>query len=105
MPKLKSIQSRKTFIREWRKHRGLTLQGLADRLDMTPSHFSMLERGIRAYTQETLEKTAGALNTDVGSLLARDPLEPPQFTTIWEKAKPAQRKKITEMAKKIVEGK
>src|SRR5262245_739637 len=103
MPKkLKSILQRKTFIREWRKHRGLTLQGLADRLDMTPSHFSMLERGVRGYTQETLEKVASALDTDVASLLARDPLEPPHLATIWEKAKPAQRNKILEIARTIV---
>jgi transcriptional regulator with XRE-family HTH domain len=34
-----------TYIREWRKHRGLTLGEVADRLDMTPGHISMLERG------------------------------------------------------------
>jgi helix-turn-helix protein len=34
-----------TYIREWRKHRGLTLEKVADRLDMTPSHISMLRLG------------------------------------------------------------
>jgi transcriptional regulator with XRE-family HTH domain len=38
---------------------------------MTASHLSMLERGERAYTQETLESIARALNTDEASLLGR----------------------------------
>jgi len=102
MPKLKPLQNRKTFIREWRHHRGMTLQRLADRLDMTPSHFSMLERGMRGYTQDTLEKVASALQTDVGSLLIRDPADPDIIWTIWEKAKPTQRKQIMEVARTIV---
>jgi len=102
MKKWSGITVRKTFIRQWRQHRGLTLQGLADRLDMTPSHFSMLERGIRGYTQDTLEKVSSALQVDVGSLLTRDPMEPPDLAAIWQKAKPAQRKKILEMTRSMV---
>jgi transcriptional regulator with XRE-family HTH domain len=34
-----------THIREWRRHRGLTVEKLAIRLEMTPAHISMLERG------------------------------------------------------------
>ena len=102
MPRKRTPQHQKVFVREWRKHRGLTLQMLADRLDMTPSHFSMLERGERGYTQETLEKLESALNTDVGSLLVRDPTDPSEFWSLWDKAKPGQRKQIVEVAKTIV---
>jgi len=91
---------RPTFIRQWRQHRGLTLQRLADRLGMTPSHFSVLERGGLGYTQSTLEAVASALQTDVASLLMRDPTD--AIWSIWDRAKPAQRKQITEMAKTIV---
>jgi len=100
MAKSRTAKLQKIFVRQWRKHRGLTLQRLADRLDMTPSHFSMLERGERGYTQETLEKLASALNTDVGSLLVRDPTD--EFWSLWDKAKPGQRKQIVEVAKTIV---
>src|SRR3954447_17975404 len=65
-----------TYVREWRKHRGLTLEKVADRMDMTPGHISLLERGQRGYTQETLEAVAAALQTDVASLLIRDPTDP-----------------------------
>src|SRR5215470_14713063 len=93
---------RPTFIREWRKHRGLTLEQMADRLDMTSSHLSMLERGQRGYTQETLEAVAEALQTDVASLLMRDPDDPEAIWSIWDHAKPAQRKQIVEIAKTLV---
>ena len=91
---------RKTYIREWRKYRGLTLDALASRLeeagahDVGPSHLSMLERGQRAYTQATLEALADALRTDVASLLMRDPSQPDALWSIWDKAKPGERRNI-----------
>ena len=102
MPKQTKFTKRKTFIRQWRHHRGWTLQRLADRLDMTHSHFSMLERGERGYVQDTLEKVAGALNTDVASLLMRDPSDTDAIWSLWDLAKPGQRKQIVEIAKTIV---
>lgn len=94
--------ARRTFIREWRKYRDLTLEQLAERLDMTSSHLSMLERGQRAYTQDTLEAIADALMTDVASLLMRDPSDPEAIWTIWEQAKPGQRKQIVDVARALV---
>ena len=93
---------RRTYIREWRKYRGLTLEKVADRLDMTPGHISMLERGQRGYTQETLEAVASALQTDVASLLMRDPTDPDAIWSIWDQAKPGQRRQIVEIAKTLV---
>jgi transcriptional regulator with XRE-family HTH domain len=93
---------RRTYIREWRKHRGLTLEKVADRLDMTPGHISMLERGQRGYTQETLEAVASALQTDVASLLMRDPTDPDAIWSIWDQAKPGQRRQIVEIVKTLV---
>jgi transcriptional regulator with XRE-family HTH domain len=91
-----------THIREWRKHRGLTLEKVADRLDMTPGHISMLERGQRGYTQETLEAVAAALQTDVASLLMRDPTDPEAIWTVWDQAKPAQRRQLLIIAQALV---
>lgn len=93
---------RKTFIREWRQHRGLTLEQLADRLDMTPSHMSMLERGQRAYTQETLEAVAEALQTDAASLLMRNPTDPDAIWSIWDQAQPGERRQIVEVARALL---
>lgn len=94
---------RRTFIREWRKFRGLTLEQMAARLDMTPSHLSMLERGQRSYTQETLEALADALNTDVASLLMRDPSDPEAPWSIWEILKPVQRRQAIRLLRALAE--
>lgn len=99
---------RRTFIREWRKHRNLTLEQLSSRLeelglhDLGPSHLSMLERGQRAYTQQTLEALSEALQTDVASLLMRDPTDPDAIWSVWDQAKPGQRKQIVEIAKTLI---
>jgi len=92
----------RTYIRPWRHHRGLTLERLAGRLDMTASHLSMLERGQRGYTQDTLEALARALQTDVASLLMRDPSDPDAIWSIWDQAKPGQRRQIVEIARTLV---
>lgn len=63
----------RTTIRQWRKHKGLTLEQLGGAIDMTESHLSMLERGERGYTQETLERIAAALNVEPSKLLGRLP--------------------------------
>ena len=55
IPDMVEKQHRPTFIRQWRKHRDLTLEQLSSRLDdMAPSNLSMLERGLRGYTRRRL---------------------------------------------------
>lgn len=93
---------RKTYIRAWRKHRGLTLEQLAERIgDMVASNLSMLERGQRGYTQNTLESIAEALNTTVAALLTRKPSDEEDIWPIWEAATLVQRQQISEIAKTI----
>jgi len=93
---------KRTFIREWRQHRHLTLEQLAARMDMTASHFSMLERGLRGYRQETLEVIAEALQTDAGSLIMRNPKDDDAIWSIWDHAKPGERQMIADIARTIV---
>ena len=93
---------RRTFIREWRQARGLTIEQLAARLDdMAPSNLSMLERGQRGYVQDTLERIAQELQTDVAALLTRKPTEDEPISQIWNEASPAQRRQIVAIAKTI----
>ena len=100
-PIKKKRQFRRTYIREWRKYRELTLEELASRVDMTASHFSMLERGQRGYTQETLEAIAVALQTSDGALLTRNPLDDSADWSVWDQAKPAERKLALELLKTV----
>lgn len=91
-------QYRRTFIRQWRMHRGLTLERLADRVDMSVSALSYLERGQSGYTQETLERLAEALMTDPASLLIRNPEDPEAIWSIWDQASEDERRQIVEIA-------
>ena len=100
MPKLKKF--RPTCIRQWRHYRGLTLEAVAERIDMTPGLVSLVERGLRGYTQDTVEALASALRTEPAALLTRDPTDPKAIWAIWDKAKPGQRKRIMEAAQKLV---
>ena len=92
---------RKTYIREWRQHRNLTLEQLAERLAMTASALSMLERGLRGYAQETLEAIAHALQTDVASLLMRNPEDAAAIWSIWDNASEGEKRQIVEVAQAI----
>lgn len=99
---------RKTYIREWRKFRNLTQEQLSSRLeelgqhDLGPTALSMLERGERAYTQQSLEALAEALSTDAASLLMRNPMDPEAIWSVWEQAKPGERRMIVDIAKTVV---
>lgn len=103
-------QYSKTFIREWRKHRNLTLEQLSDRLQtMYPgldgtTHASLgrIERGLQPYNQPLLDAIAEALGTDAPSLLIRDPGDPEGLWSIWDQARPGQRRQIVEIAKTLV---
>lgn len=112
VPIPKRPQYRRTFIRQWREHRKLTLETLAERIgdrlralglaeDYTHATLSRLERGLVRYEQPILEAIADALNTDVASLLMRDPTDSEALWTVWEHAAPGEREKIVEVAKTI----
>lgn len=71
---------RRTFIREWRVKRGLSLRQLAARLEQEPggasiSHASLgrIETGSQAYTQPIIEAIAAALGVEVMDLLEVHP--------------------------------
>lgn len=64
------------YIRQWRKHRHLTQEQLAGRVEMTASSISQLESGKQGYTDQTLAAIAHALTCEPADLLARDPTKP-----------------------------
>lgn len=71
---------RKTYIREWRQFRGLSLRKLSDRIESEPgitsiTHASIqrIEMGEQPYNQETLEALAVALDCSPTDLLNVNP--------------------------------
>lgn len=93
---------RKTFIRQWRKHKGLTLQRLAERVGTTHATLSRLERGEHPYSQAMLEALAEALGADPASLLMRNPQDQEAIWSIWDQAKQGEKQAISEIARTIV---
>lgn len=77
----KERQYRRTYIKEWRAKRGLSLRRLAERLEQTPggdlliSHASIgrIEKGIQPYSQPILEAIAEALGVSASMLLEVNP--------------------------------
>lgn len=111
MAKVKSRlkdKSPRHYIKQWRKHRGLTLERLAERIGVTNSALSQLERGKVNYTQPMLEILAEALNCRPADLVGRPPEkdfgvrpEYERFMAIVEGATDDERRRIEEMAQII----
>lgn len=99
---LAMLKRRRTFIKEWRKFRHLTQEQLAERVDMSHGNVSLIERGLQNYTQETLEAFADALRCEPADLLMRDPTDPEAIWSLWDKAKPGERKMIVDIAKTVL---
>lgn len=98
---------KRTFIRQWREFRELSQDRMVARLaeagiEMSIATLSRIETGIQPYTQDTLEAIAEALRTDAASLLMRDPSDPDAIWSIWDQAKPGERRMIVDIAKTVV---
>lgn len=92
----------KAFFREWRQHRHLTLEALAERIGMTHASVSRIERGLQKWDQEFLERAAEALACEPADLLIRDPSDPDGIWSLWDKAKPGTRRQIVEITKTLL---
>lgn len=96
---------RPTFIRQWRNHRHMSLDQLAERVPMDKSNLSKVERGILPYNQEMLERLADALMTDPASLLMRDPSNADAIWSIWDRASPGERAQLESVATALISAK
>lgn len=94
-----------TFIRQWRKAKGYSVERLAEMVEITGASLSRIERGLQPYNQEILERLADALMTDAASLLIRDPSDPEAMWSLWDRAKPGQRAQIRTVAEALIEAK
>jgi transcriptional regulator with XRE-family HTH domain len=89
------------FLREWRKHRQLTQDQLAERIGISKPYLSQLENGKRQYTQELLEHFAAELRCEAADLIIRDPSDPEGIWSIWDQLKPVERSQVVEIAKTL----
>lgn len=97
----KRKRGRPTYIRAWRKFKGLSQDQLAYRVGLAQATIARIERGDIAYTQPVLEAIAEALGTDPASLLMRDPTDPEAIWSLWDSASPGEKRQILEVAKAL----
>jgi transcriptional regulator with XRE-family HTH domain len=93
---------RRTFLREWRRHRDKTLVQVAEELHLTHGQLSKIERGLQPYNQELLERLSEIYNCEPVDLLIRDPSEPTNIWSIWNQAKPGERRQIETVAEALL---
>ena len=89
------------FIKEWRKHRGLTQDQLAERIGMDRAYLSKIESGKRRYDQPFLEAAAVVLQCAPADLIMRDPTDPDGLWSVYDQLKPVERVQLVEIAKTI----
>lgn len=72
------MSRKRTYIRDWRKKRGHTLDEMVGRLEalgvkITGASLSRIERGQQPYSQDILEAIADSLDVTVAQLVEHDP--------------------------------
>jgi transcriptional regulator with XRE-family HTH domain len=85
------------FIRAWRKHRGYTLEQLAERIGMTHQNLGKIERFKVPYNQELLESLALELRCAPADLITRDPSDPDSLWSILDGLPPSERSQALRM--------
>jgi transcriptional regulator with XRE-family HTH domain len=89
------------YIRQWRKHRGLTQAQLAERIGISKSYVTKIETFQRRYDQPFLEATAEALRCEPADLIMRDPTDPDGIWSVWDTLAPVERRQMVEIAKTL----
>ncbi|MGN7160850.1 helix-turn-helix domain-containing protein [Sphingomonas sp. SAFR-052] len=103
IPVMATPTRHKTFLREWRKMKpGRTLEMVAAELHISQPQLGRIEKGQQPYNQDLLEALADLYGCTVADLLMRNPTEPDAIWSIWDQAKPGQRRQIVEVAKTLV---
>lgn len=69
----KQSELQRWYLREWRKHRGMTQEQLAEAIDSAKPTISRMENGQIPYNQPFLEACAGVLNCSPADLLSSPP--------------------------------
>jgi transcriptional regulator with XRE-family HTH domain len=89
------------FIKEWRKHRGLSQVQLAERIGIDKTYLSKIESGKRRYDQPFLEAASEALRCAPADLIMRDPSDPEGIWSLWDGLAPVERLQLVEIGKTI----
>jgi transcriptional regulator with XRE-family HTH domain len=81
-PVAKPRPKHRTLLRQWRKHRKLTLEAAAGKMGVDPSTLGRVERGLTPYDQRILEAAASVFGCKPADLLTRNPESP--TANLWD---------------------
>ena len=86
MPSVKKPphQRRRTYLREWRKHRGYSQERVAEMLEVDQTTVSRLERGEVPYNQDILERLALVYGCEPYELITINPKLGSQPRLVWD---------------------
>ena len=90
-------------LRQWRLYRGYTVAELSKRAGVSPGLISGAEVGNSGLSLESIKLLADALGCTPGMLMEIDPRSEPSFWPLWRDADKAQRQRITDHAKGVVD--
>lgn len=103
--KKKSKDEWKTFVKQWRIRRDLTVAELAEEAGLSTGNVSGIENATQGYSADSLRALAKALDVTTGMLLDVNPEDGPGIWDLWSGADATQRSQITEIVTTIVKPK
>ena len=95
-----------TFLKQWRDHRHLTQEKLAEKVGVSTSAISQWESGQLGFRGASLAKLADALDCTLPELLTYDPTREDSFWPLFQKAEKlggAARRHIWQIMKAALE--
>tara|TARA_R110002074_G_scaffold262994_2_gene435147 strand:+ start:23339 stop:23641 length:303 start_codon:yes stop_codon:yes gene_type:complete len=82
---------KRTYLREWRKAAGKTLEQVAVELGITNQQLGKIERGLQPYNQKLIEFLAELYGCDETDLLKRPPGQSMEVVQMWDRVPVADR--------------
>lgn len=82
------------YLKEWRLHRGLSQDAVADAIGKSSNYLSELERGKKRYNADILEALADVYECTPSDLLGTDPeasQDSSEIVNIWAHISPEKR--------------
>lgn len=95
------MAKQKHYIKEWRKHRGMTQDEFGELVGVDRSYVSKIETGKQRYDQPFLEAAAQILKVQPAELLSRAPKDPDGIWSIWEELNSTERLRLVEIGKTL----
>jgi len=89
------------YIRQWRKHRGLTQADLACAIGVDRTYLNKIERGKRDYVPHVLEAAAVQLGCAPGDLVSRHPARHTEIETFCMSLSDADRQRALAVLKTV----